>query len=140
MKMICYNGIQHYVSLFFRLETFETIENDFAILLETNNFACVFIKSPWGIIRIKIGFANRNDAIKSKKSCYDFFYSLTKEKAEEYINEYVRQVTKELTKSIAKRTKSIEKMTKRIKSETELKKEEQKQLEEFVRYSQEKEK
>lgn len=128
--MICYNSIEHYAQVFL-LRTFETTENDFAILLKSNYSDCVFIKSPWGIIEIKHFFKINVDA--DKRSGFDFFNSLTKEKAEEYINEYVQQKTDEITKSIAKRTKSVE-------SAKKLNEKEQKQLEKFVRYSKEKEK
>lgn len=128
--MICYNSIEHYAQVFL-LRTFETTENDFAILLKSNYSECVFIKSPWGIIEIKHFFKINVDV--DKRSGFDFFNSLTKEKAEEYINAYIKQETDELAKSIAKRNK-------RIQSETKHKEKEQKQLEEFVRYSKEKEK
>ena len=104
-------------------------------MFETNYDNCVFIKSPWGLIRVNASCWHWKSLSfeYSKKSCRDFFNSLTKEKAEEYINEYVKQETDKLTKSIAERTKKIE-------SETKHKEKEQKQLEEFVRYSKEKEK
>lgn len=133
--MVCYNGVKHYAQLFC-LKTFETIENDFAIYLQSNGCNagnCVFVKSPWGLLKVKAGRDLLYNSNFSMKQCCDFFSSLTKEKAEEYINKYVQQKTEELTKSIAKRTK-------RIDSAKKLNEKEQKQLEEFACYSKEKEK
>ena len=131
--MPCYNDVKHYAQLYY-IHTFETIENDFAICFQSNYGDCVFIKSPFGLLKVNAGRWNWKslDWEYSRWSCRDFFNSLTKEKAEEYINEYVKQEADELTKSIAKRTKKIE-------SETKLKEKEQEQLEKFVRYSKEKE-
>lgn len=133
--MVCYNGIKHYAQVFC-LKTFETIENDFAIYLQSNGCNagnCVFVKSPWGLLKVKAGRDLLKDSEFSMEKCCDFFYSLTKEKAEEYINKYANQKINELTKSTAERTKRIE-------SAKKLNEKEQKQLAEFVSFIRKEEK